>query len=90
MWMFQEKKMQKKKKSMDKDWKRFSNWERMYKRKVLKDLTVDSAFSIFSELWDVQTKFSAKEIEKFRQRKIEELIMLRKSFNSIQKRLTYE
>lgn len=75
------------KKSIDKDWKIFSNWERTYKRKVLKVLTIDSSFAIFSELWDVQTKFSAKEIEKFRKRKIEELIMLRKSFNLIQKRL---
>ncbi len=77
--------MQKKQRSMDKDWKIFSNWERMHKGKVLKDLTVESAFAIFSELWDVQTKFSAREIEKFRKRKIEELIMLRKSFDSIQR-----
>ncbi len=79
--------MQKKQESMDKDWKVFSNWERMYKRKTLKALTIDSAFAIFSELWDTQTKFSAKEIEIFRKRKIEELIKFRKSFNLIQKRL---
>ncbi|HWR26335.1 MAG TPA: hypothetical protein VN316_00500, partial [candidate division Zixibacteria bacterium] len=65
----------------------FSNWERTYKRKNLKDLTIDSAFAIFSEFWDLQTKFSEKEIEKFRKRKIEELITLRRSFNLIQKRL---
>ncbi len=75
------------KETVYKDWKTFSNWERDYKKKVLKTLTVDSAFAIFSELWEAQTKFSAKEIEKFRKRKIEELITLRKSFNLIQKRL---
>ena len=79
--------MQKKQESPNKDWKTFSNWERTYKRKNLKDLTIDSAFAIFSELWDLQTKFSEKEIEKFRKRKIEELITLRRSFNLIQKRL---
>lgn len=78
--------MRKNQKPMDKDWKTFSNWERLYKRKALKALTVDSAFAIFSELWEAQSRFSAKEIEKFRKRKIEELIMLRKSFNLIQKR----
>lgn len=71
----------------NKEWKTFSDWERLYKRKALKALTIYSAFAIFSELWGVQTKFSAKEIEKFRKRKIEELITLRKSFNLIQKRL---
>ncbi len=70
-----------------KDWKTFSSWERDYKRKALKTLTIDSAFAIFSELWDTQTSFPAKDIEKFRKRKIEELILLRKSLNLIQKRL---
>jgi len=70
-----------------KDWRTFSDWERTYKKKFLKTLTINSAFAIFSELWDLQTKFSEKEIEKFRKRKIEELIALRKSFNLIQKRL---
>ncbi len=46
--------MQKKQKSPDKDWKTFSNWERTYKSKNLKELTIDSAFAIFSELWDLQ------------------------------------
>ncbi len=71
----------------DKDWQAFSNWERVYKKKLLKALTIDSAFSMFSELWDAQTKFTTREIEIFRRRKIEELIALRKSFNLIQKRL---
>lgn len=79
--------MQKSQKSMDKDWKTFSDWERLYKRKALKALTIDSAFAIFSDLWEAQTKFSAKEIEKFRKRKIEELVAIRKSFNLIQKRM---
>lgn len=85
--VFQEDKMQEKQESHSKDWKIFSNWERIYKKKNLKNLTIESAFAIFSELWDMQTKFSGKEIEKFRQRKIEELVTLRKSFNLIQKRL---
>lgn len=71
----------------DKDWKTFTNWERTYKKKVLSNLTLEAAFTVFSELWDAQAKFPQKEIEKFRKRKIEELIMLRKSFNLIQKRL---
>ncbi len=71
----------------DKDWQTFSNWEKTYKKNHLKALTIDSAFSIFSELWDAQTKFTTREIEIFRRRKIEELIALRKSFNLIQKRL---
>jgi hypothetical protein len=75
------------KKITDKDWQAFSNWEKMYKKKFLKALTIDSAFSMFSELWDAQTKFTSKEFEIFRRRKIEELIALRKSFNLIQKRL---
>ncbi len=79
--------MQKKQESHDKDWKMFSNWERIYKRKNLKTLTIESAFAIFSDLWDLQTKFSEKEIEKFRKRKIEGLMTLRKSFNLIQERL---
>ena len=79
--------MQKKQESHNKDWKTFSNWERTYKRKNLKTLTIESAFAIFSELWDMQTKVSGKEIENFRQRKIEELVTLRKSFNLIRKRL---
>jgi len=33
--------MQKKQKSPDKDWKTFSNWERTYKSKNLKELTID-------------------------------------------------
>ncbi|MBU4339888.1 MAG: hypothetical protein KKD46_03090 [Euryarchaeota archaeon] len=68
-----------------KDWKTISNWERTYKKKFLRGLSIDSAFAIFSELWDIQT--SAKEIEIFRKRKIEELVALRSSFNLIQKRL---
>ncbi len=79
--------MQKKQKMIDRDWRAFLNWERSYKRKSLRTLTVDSAFRIFSELWDAQTKFSAKEIELFRKRRTEELVALRKSFNLIQKRL---
>ena len=75
------------KSSTDKDWEAFSDWERTYKRKALKALTVNAAFALFSELWEAQTKLRANEIEKFRERKIEELIMLRKSFNLIQKRL---
>lgn len=79
--------MQKKQKSLDKDWKTFSNWERTYKGKYLKDLTIDYAFAIFSELWDLQNKLSEEESEKFRKRKIEGLVTLRKSFNLIQERL---
>lgn len=75
------------KKITDKDWQAFSKWEKMYKKNLLKALTIDSAFSMFSELWDAQTKFTTREIEIFRRRKIEELIALRKSFNLIQKRL---
>jgi len=70
-----------------KDWKTFSNWERNYKKKYLKTLNVESAFEIFSELWDMQTKFPAEEIEPFRKKKLEELISLRRSFDLIQKRL---
>ncbi|MCZ7356210.1 MAG: hypothetical protein O8C66_11500 [Candidatus Methanoperedens sp.] len=70
-----------------KDWKAFANWERNYKKKFLKTLSVDSAFEIFSELWEAHTKFSAKEMEKFRKRRMEELVMVRKSFDIIQKRL---
>ncbi len=76
-----------KKQGLNKDWKTFSNWERMYKRKTLKALTIYSAFAIFSELWDMQKNFSTKEIELFRKRKIEELTTLRRSFDLIQKRL---
>ncbi len=79
--------MQKKQRLVDKDWKTFSNWERMYKRKTLKALTTNSAFAIFSELWDMQTNFSKKEVELFRKKKLEELVTLRKSFDLIQKRL---
>ncbi len=79
--------MQEKQESHNKDWKMFSNWERIYKRKNLKTLTIESSFAIFSELWDMQTKLSGKEIEKFRKRKIEGLVTLRKSFNLIQERL---
>ncbi len=70
-----------------KDWKTFSNWERTYKKKFLKSLSIHSAYAVFSELWDMQTRSSEKEIEKFRKRKIDELIELRKSFDLIQKRL---
>jgi len=79
--------MQKKQEWQDKDWKTFSNWERTYKSKNLKDLTIDSAFEIFSELWDLQNKLSEEDSEKFRKRKIEGLVTLRKSFNLIQERL---
>ncbi len=79
--------MEEKQESHNKDWKMFSNWERIYKRKNLKTLTIESSFAIFSELWDMQTKLSGKEIEKFRKRKIEGLVTLRKSFNLIQERL---
>ncbi len=72
---------------MDKNWETFSDWERIYKKKVLKTLSVDSAFEIFFDLWDAQTKCSSKGIEKIRKRKIEEIITHRKSFNLIQKRL---
>ncbi len=71
----------------DKDWKMFSNWERIYKKKNLKTLTIESSFEIFSELWNMQTELSGKEIEKFREKKIEGLMTLRTSFNLIQKRL---
>lgn len=72
---------------INKDWKTFSNWERTYKKKFLKSLSIHSAYAIFSELWDMQTRSSEKDIEKFRKRKIEELIVIRKSFDLIQKRL---
>jgi hypothetical protein len=71
----------------DKDWTTFSNWERMYKKEFLRSLTVDSAFAIYSELWDAQAQLPAKEIEMLRRRKIEELVALRNSFNLIQKKL---
>ncbi len=70
-----------------KDWKTFSNWERAYKKKVLKALTIDSAFAIFIDLWNVQTGFPTNEIELFRKRKLDELLKLRKSFDLIQKRI---
>lgn len=70
-----------------KDWKAFSNWERTYKKKALKALTIDSAFAIFSDLWDAQAGFPTKEIELFRERKLDELLKLRKSFNLIQKKM---
>ncbi|VVB97766.1 Uncharacterised protein [uncultured archaeon] len=70
----------------NKDWKTFSNWERTYKKKALKALTIDSAFAIFSDLWNAQAGFSDKEIELFRKRKLDELLRLRKSFDLIQKR----
>ncbi len=70
-----------------KDWKAFSNWERTYKKKALKALTIDAAFAIFSDLWNTQAGFPAKEIELFRKRKLDELLKLRKSFNLIQKRM---
>jgi hypothetical protein len=79
--------MHQKQKLLDKDWKTFSNWERTYKSKNLKELTIDSAFAIFSELWDLQKKLSEEEIERFRKRKIEGLVTIRKSFNLIQERL---
>ena len=79
--------MHQKQKLPDKDWKTFSNWERTYKSKNLEKLTIDSAFAIFSELWDLQNKISEEESEKFRKRKIEGLVTLRKSFNLIQERL---
>ncbi|MFZ2411643.1 MAG: hypothetical protein WAW23_08750 [Candidatus Methanoperedens sp.] len=69
-----------------KDWKTFSNWERTYKKKALKALTIESAFAIFSDLWNAQAGFPAKEIELFRKRKMDELLKLRKSFDLIQKR----
>ncbi len=69
-----------------KDWKTFSNWERAYKKKVLKTLTIDSVFAIFSDLWNAQAGFPAKEIELFRKKKLDELLKLRKSFDLIQKR----
>ena len=70
-----------------KDWKTFSNWERDYKKKALKALTIDAAFAIFSDLWNAQAGFPTKEIELFRKRKLDELLKLRKSFNLIQKRM---
>jgi hypothetical protein len=70
-----------------KDWKTFSNWERAYKKKALKALTIDAAFAIFSDLWNAQAGFSTKEIELFRKRKLDELLKLRKSFNLIQKKM---
>jgi hypothetical protein len=79
--------MQKKQELPDKDWKTFSNWERTYKSKDLKDLTIDSAFAIFSELWDLQNRLSEEESDRFRKRKIERLVALRRSFNQIQGRL---
>jgi len=79
--------MQKKQELPDKDWKTFSKWERAYKSKNLKELTIDSAFAIFSELWDLQNKLSEEESEKFRKRKIEGLVALRRYFNLIQERL---
>ena len=79
--------MQKKQGTIDRDWKTFLNWERGYKKKFLRTLTTDSAFGIFCELWEAQTKFSTKEFELFRKRRIEELVILRKSFDQIQKRL---
>jgi len=68
------------KKTIDKDWKTFSNWERNYKKRVLKNLTAEAAFSIFSELWEAQSLFSAEEIEILRKRKLEELIKLLETF----------
>ena len=79
--------MHQKQKLPDNDWKTFSNWERTYKSKNLKELTIDSAFAIFFELWDLQNKLSEEESEIFRKRKIEGLVTLRKSFNLIQERL---
>ena len=79
--------MQKKQGMIDRDWKTFLNWERGYKKKFLRTLTTYSAFEIFSELWEAQTKFSTTEFELFRKRRIEELVILRKSFDQIQKRL---
>ncbi|MDD5473859.1 MAG: hypothetical protein PHU34_06885 [Candidatus Methanoperedens sp.] len=55
----------------NKDWKTFSNWERTYKKKALKALTIDAAFAIFSDLWNAQAGFPAKEIELFRKRKLD-------------------
>lgn len=75
------------KKTIDKDWKTFSNWERNYKKRSLKKLTAEAAFSIFSELWETQSLFSSEEIEIFRKTKLEELIELRETFNLIQKRM---
>ncbi len=74
------------KETVYKDWKTFSNWERAYKKKALKALTIDSAFAIFSDLWNVQAGFPAKEIDLFRKKKLDELLRLRKSFDLIQKR----
>ncbi len=79
--------MQKKQELPDKNWKTFSNWERTYKSKNLKDLTIDSAFEIFSELWDLQNILSEEESEKFRIRKIEGLVTYRQSFMQIKERL---
>ncbi len=73
-------------KHLNKDWKTFSSWERAYKKKALKALTIDSAFAIFSDLWNSQAGFSAKEIELFRKKKLDELLKLRKTFDLIQKR----
>ncbi len=47
-------------KPLNKDWKTFSDWERAYKKRVLKALTVESAFKIFSDLWNAQSEFSSK------------------------------
>jgi hypothetical protein len=79
--------MQKKQELPDKDWKTFSNWERTHKSKNLKVLTIDSAFIIFSELWDLQNTLSEEDSEKYRNRKIEGLVALRRTFNLIQERL---
>ena len=75
------------KETKTKDWKTFSNWERTYKKKALKALTIDSAFAIFSDLWNAQAGFPTKEIELFRKRKLNELLKLRKTFDLIQKRI---
>ncbi len=73
--------------ALDKDWDTFSIWERKYKKEHLKNLTIKSAFEIFSELWDAQAQLPEKELEIFRKRKLTELLKLRKSFDLIQKRM---
>jgi len=72
---------------MTANWKLFRKWDVEEKGRRLRSLSPQDAFAIFAELYSLQESLPSEELEKSRQRRLQNLIGWRKTMDSLKKKL---
>jgi hypothetical protein len=65
-------------KPIRKGWDEFAEWELEYKRRFLRNLSINDAYRMFCDLWEMQKAIPPEELERLRMDRIIELSRTRR------------